>query len=937
MRVLPDLRWDALPKLGIVLFTTTLCPAQAGTLDPSFGDGGKLTTPFFGPTSDTGRSVVAMQADGKVVVAGTRTGDFALVRYDSAGALDPSFGNGGKVTTDFGGTETIYACAIQLDGKIVAAGATTVGSGWNDFALARYDSDGRLDTSFGGDGMVITSLGTSHDIASGLVLEPDGRIVVVGQTSAGTRRYDFGLVRYLADGTLDASFAGDGIQTVDFGSDDYGYAIVLQPDGRLVAAGRSYTSQAPAGFKFSLVRVHQDGTLDTSFGAGGGMTTSFGTADDGAYALALQADGRLVAAGFTRTATRSYDFAVVRYQPNGQLDTGFGSGGGTVVSFGTLEDRAFAAAVQPDGRIVVAGAVVTNIGYAASFALLRLDSQGLLDPTFGTGGTVTATMHPYSIAYALALQGDGGIIAAGVSYGYFGATGDFAAARFTVNGALDPSFGTNGRVTTDFGRQISAGAQDVVAMQADGKLIVAGYRRSPSTGPDFALARYNPDGSLDPSFGVGGIVTTDFSPSWISSDFIAALAIQADGKILAAGTAGDYYYGGPFLAVVRYNTDGSLDPTFGSQGKTQISVLRHNEGAALAILDDGRILVAGRTMDPFVQPRSFDWSLVRLEADGRRDQGFGTSGRAITDWGIRDATLTDMAVQADGRIVLVGRTDVVGGYLGALARYDSEGRLDPSFGAGGKVTIDLGAGSQGIRAVAQQADGKLVVVGAGGPSGSSDTTFFVARYATDGSLDGSFGSGGKVLTPFATYAEAVAVKIQGDGRIVVAGSSTDQALVTVFAVARYLPDGSLDASFGAGGRVTTGFGDGYSMSLASALELHAGRIIVAGTVRDTLWIEEFAVARYYDSDIRLEQIEALLRQVEGLAAAKVLNHGQTRALQAKLEAALQQIDRGHVVPALGQITALANQVSAFVEARILTESQGAPLAYGAAFLISLLS
>jgi uncharacterized delta-60 repeat protein len=302
--------------------------------------------------------------------------------------------------------------------------------------------------------------------------------------------------------------------------------------------------------------------------------------------------------------------------------------------------------------------------------------------------------------------------------------------------------------------------------------------------------------------------------------------------------------------------------------------------------------------------------------------------------------VSDLVVQADGRMVLVGYTESSSGNLGALARYDAEGRPDPSFGAAGRMTIDLGATwSQGIRAVAQQADGRLVVAGAGGPSGSSGATFFVGRYLADGSLDGSFGNGGRVLTSFGTSANAIAnaVKIQGDGRIVVAGFRSGSLVTSDFALARYLPDGSLDGSFGTGGSVTTSFGAGYSVYGASGLELHAGRIIVAGSVVSELGISEFAVARYYDSDIRLDQIEALLRQVEGLAAARVLNHGQTRALQAKLEAALQQIDRGHLVPALGQITALANQVSAFVQARILTESQGAPLAYGAAFLISLLS
>jgi uncharacterized delta-60 repeat protein len=309
-----------------------------------------------------------------------------------------------------------------------------------------------------------------------------------------------------------------GTVTTDFGGNDFAWALVLQPDGKLVAAG----SAGPAGAAdFALARYLPDGRPDPTFGMGGRVTTDFGASVDEAFALVLQPDGKLVTAGLSVDGG-TFDGALARYLPDGRLDPTFGTGGKVTTDLGG-DERFSALVLQPDGKLVAAGTV-----------LARYLPDGQLDPSFGTGGTVTPG------GAALILQPDGKLVVAG-SAGAFGDT-NFLLMRYLPDGRLDPTFGMGGTVTTDFGRFALAFA---LVLQPDGKLVAAGEG-------DFALARYLPDGQLDPSFGTGGMVTTDVG------GLPFALVLQPDGTLVAAGFAGGYNFG-----LVRYLPDGSLDATFG--------------------------------------------------------------------------------------------------------------------------------------------------------------------------------------------------------------------------------------------------------------------------------------------------------------------------------------------------------------------------------------
>jgi uncharacterized delta-60 repeat protein len=448
----------ALVGMVIFLWTAPLALAAPGDLDPSFADDGKVTTDFFG--GDDAGKAVAIQKNGKIVVAGTafngNTGgnDFALVRYNRNGSLDKSFGSDGKVTTHFfGGPRPQFdtanranALAIQSNGKIVVAGVdVNKTTGVNDFALLRYNRHGDLDHQFGNGGKVTTDFGGIFAEARGLALQPDGKMVVVGTTidtfDVVTRNSDFALARYHSDGRLDTTFGTGGKVVTDLTRHDAAYAVQLTADGKILVTGSSdCIPPAPCALSlFVLLRYNADGTLDTSFGNGGQVTTNFQIYSS-AYGVDIAPDGKIVVAGVTGSGCIPLcsQFAVARYNPDGSLDTGFGSGGKVMTSLGGVS-WGYAVAI-PDGelsdKIVVAGyyrnlficGLTGGPVFTCDFALLRLNNDGSLDASFGDGGKVTTDFGggASDAALALAIQKNGKIVLAGYS------GGDFAVARYLV-------------------------------------------------------------------------------------------------------------------------------------------------------------------------------------------------------------------------------------------------------------------------------------------------------------------------------------------------------------------------------------------------------------------------------------------------------------------------------------------------------------------------
>ena len=388
------------------------------------------------------------------------------------GDLDPTFGKGGIVISTGGSINTLedaLGMALQADGKIVVVGYGSAGSGTWDFAVARYNTNGSPDSAFGNNGIVGTPVGNLDDFAYSVAIQADDKIVVAGVVGGG----GFAVVRYNPNGSLDTTFNGTGKVITPINASSYARSVAIQADGKIVVAGDSYDSSAGG---FTLVRYNTNGSLDTSFDNDGIVTTEVRNAFSLASAVAIQADGKIVAAG-----NSSGGLSLVRYNANGSLDTTF-NGTGIVITPG---NGALSVVIQADGKIL------TISGFSSGGRLVRYNANGTPDTSFGSTGEVGVEI---SISSA-AIQANGKIVAAG--YTEFGEGSAFAVIRLNGNGSLDATFGGTGTVITPIVTQVYySSAADAVAIQPDGKIVaVGGVVDRAFDLFDFALVRYQGDGA----------------------------------------------------------------------------------------------------------------------------------------------------------------------------------------------------------------------------------------------------------------------------------------------------------------------------------------------------------------------------------------------------------------------------------------------------------
>ena len=419
------------------------------------------------------RSLVALVAGLTLVLTTPSASSAAQI-----GLLDPGFGGDGKVTTDLDPVRSIEdsanAVVVQPDGRIVVAGS--LGCRQNtlsedcSIAVARYDTDGTLDTSFSGDGVVLTHF-SSGAVGLDVALQDDGKIVVVGAAHAEVGDvWAFAIARYQTNGVLDPTFSGDGrVRTVPGGQ--FATSVAIQTDGMIVAAGDG------------IVRYETDGSLDMVFGVGGHVDTPFMTD------VAIQPDDKIVTSGFAFAK-----FAVYRYETDGTPDATLDGDGKATMAPATGSAKANSLALQVNGKIVVAGAYRKEPGIRR-FALGRFTAVGAVDVAFGGGDGFVATRigGQHAEARGVALQPDGRILAAGASW--FGSTiqdnadvSSFAVARFTSTGALDQRFSGDGKTVTFVGNGFLFEQATSVALQLDGAIVVAGEAGRHEG--DFGIIRY---------------------------------------------------------------------------------------------------------------------------------------------------------------------------------------------------------------------------------------------------------------------------------------------------------------------------------------------------------------------------------------------------------------------------------------------------------------
>ncbi len=812
---------------------------SAGALDTTFGSGGKVITPV--PTSllDAAQAV-AYQPDGKMVVAGSSGGQFhgaaAVARYNANGTLDTTFGSGGRAVTPLGGQQHSFLAAdveVLPGGKILVLGNDSTGFS-TSVALIRYNANGTLDTTFGSGGSTVVSLSAAGTDLT--VLPGSGTILVGGNDGTPSSGGPFALMRFDAGGTFDATL---GVVLTPVGSFGHVNKVIGQPDGKIVLVGQARPFLGTTDF--TVVRYNTDGTQDTTFGSGGTAQTDFGATSDFALTAALHSDGKLRVFGVANGAPGVRSLAIAQYTAAGALDTTIFNHTGKSLTSNFDPGFGVAKAVVAGGKLVLAGTKANDL------AVQEYTVDGAPVTSFGGGAVVTADLGGVEAGAAVAVRPDGKVAVVGRSDS--NAT-DFAVAQFTPAGALDAAFAGTGKTTLDFlGSNVETDnpSGGFVAQQLDGKTLVAGtVLRLSLTGGitqangDFVVTRYNANGTLDASFGSGGVATVDFG----GDDHLRGVTVDFFGRVTVVGSTGLSF--SRDVAVARLRSNGTLDTSFNGTGKEVIDLGADDVAAGVGVDLFGRTLIAATTGDPF--GGTHDFAVTRLTSAGALDTGYGTAGTTLIDFGTADAPADDvaagLAVDLFGNATVAGTTgDPFGGNRDVVvARLNGSGALDTHFGVGGKTTIDFGtvdAPTDDVAAsVAIDLFGRTVIAATTGFQGSRDVA--VARLTWNGSLDTTFGTGGKTTVDFGADDTAAGVAIDLFGRIIVGATTAPDFDHKDMAVARLNGNGSLDTSYGTGGKTVIDFG-GADVLAGVSVDIF-GRVVVGGTTFGNDG-PEFAVAR----------------------------------------------------------------------------------------------
>jgi uncharacterized delta-60 repeat protein len=746
-----------------------------GTLDAAFGTGGKVLTYSHGR-----KTSLALQPDGKIV-AGGGFADFhtaiAVFRYNANGSADTGFGTNGKAMLAGAPTSDEWATdvALQPDGRIVATGQ----AGW---VFVRFTSSGAPDSTFGTAGRLGIALagGSPNNNVSqravGLLVQPDGKIVGFGTTQQQT--LDFAVVRLLANGTFDTSFGAGSSQQTDVGNGSLSSwtRLHVRPDNRVVATG-TITINEYVDTDYSYVGIaafNANGAIDASFGTNGVATTTLGSGSQLIHrGSVLQPDGKLVVAAYHAASAVSSDrnLVLLRYTTRGVLDDSFGSGGKVLVPAGFASDAADVA-LQPDGKIILLGRDLQ------SPLVYRFSAAGVPDTGFGSSGVATVSESSSTPTYMrVAVRPDGKIVL--VYDG--GSSSTVKVAQLTPSGMLDATFGTGGTATIDFLYLATFARSFAFGLQPDGKIVVATARDQGGRNYDLAIARLLANGAPDPSFGAGLVAIR--TNSFVADEplFAGALSFQPDGKIVIAGSvrranvSSGTSPDGEELAIFRLTSAGALDASFGAAGVAMTPTHHFYDNNddryyAVAVGADGRVVAMGAPH--FAGDESF--MLARyLTAPGARAVGgpdFDANGANDLLWTRDDGRYAIWLMNATS---VVGSAEIMGAGSGwsvaSVADLDGNGKSDLVWQhSDGRVAIWLMNGSApATQAQILNAGGwRVTHAGDFNGDGKADLVFSHA----DGSvamwtMNGTASTGGAtILGPGSGWSVARIGDFDGDGK-----------------------------------------------------------------------------------------------------------------------------------------------------------------------------
>jgi uncharacterized delta-60 repeat protein len=639
-------------------------------------DGSKDTSFSSGTGFNNSVYAIAVQADGKILVGGFFTAyngatENSIIRLNPDGSKDTSF------STGTGFDESVNAIAVQADGKILVGGDFTTYKGAIENRIIRLNPDGSKDTSF------IAGTGFD-DLVSAIAVQADGKILLGGIFTAYNGATENRIIRLNPNGSKDSSFStGTGFNgTVK--------VIAIQADSKILVGGDS-----------GIIRLNANGSIDNSFSTGSGF-------DSTVRVIAIQADSKILVGGNFSTYNGATENRIIRLNTDGSKDSSLSTGTGIVGSI-------FAIAVQADGKIIMGGFFSIYNGDSAN-NIIRLNTNGSKDISFGTGTGFNDKIN------AVKVQADGKILVGGIFTAYKGGA-EKSIIRLNTNGSKDASFITGTGID---------GSITAIAVQADGKIIMGGFFENYNGDSTKNIIRLNADGSKDASF----ISGTSFN-GWVYT-----IAVQADGKILVGGNF-QTYNGATQNSIIRLNTDGSKDSSFNTGAGFNNFVWK------IALQADGKILVGGSfdTYKGVAENR-----IIRLNPDGSKDSSF-TSGT-----GFNESVLV-IAVQTDGKILVGGNFNTYKGIAeNNIIRLNTDGSKDTSFITGTGPNAN-------VNAIELQADSKILV---GGDfityNGVAENR--IIRLNTNGSKDTSFSTGTGLND------SVFAITINGDGKILVGGLFT---------------------------------------------------------------------------------------------------------------------------------------------------------------------
>jgi uncharacterized delta-60 repeat protein len=794
---------------GIIFLTLTLSAhAAPGDLDPAFGVNGiatfRLGSAIHKPTS------IATQPDGKYLVAFDAPGIYGhaggIARFNIDHSPDPSWGANGVTGSRNPYTEpygnSIAAITMQ-SGKVLALhNEGGLGSGGNLNGqyqwtfVARYTSDGQLDTTFGAGSYGITTpfpaggFDTSQRY-SAIAVAPDGNIVVAGESSGSLL-----VVRFSATGILDTTFGTGGWTRIAIGAfGAAGTGIAVQPDGKIVVVGNHNASQSAF-----VVRLSNGGTLDPSFNGTGiyAIPNTNGPTDCRSVLLV----GNRIVLGCTQTSSGTKDFLLFGLTSAGATDAGFDN---SLKDAGGIDDQLYALTRHPDGRIFAAGR-----GGAGSdrIAVIAVNANGTLDSGFGNNGLYTAPESTATEARAIGWNGSELVVA---GKPIVDTTGDALLATFTSAGVRTSLIYSN--------LSFSDGRYRRVKVLPDGKILAAGATTLNGIS-NFVVSRLASNGALDTSFGTAGHSTVSMLDYEVYG--LRDFALQSDGKIVMTGDAGRNVTTAQSVGIARMLANGGIDPTFnasGTPGQNYLSIPdsapKNQEpyylpavGHAIRVQTDGKALVVARHIPASLTAPGFQSIVVRFNTDGSVDGSYGVSGVAKTAFNFASQSRA-LDIDAAGRAVVVA----IGTGGIQFARFDTTGLLDPSFGVGGMATFALPVGYRLIAVptkVLVLPGGRIVAIFSAESfldNNGVNSVVGVMRLDANGALDTTFGDRGYGLIVAApgqlqsTYASDAVVMPNGRITLLCLTYQTPPSGVTVatYAVARFLSNGTPDNSFGNAG------------------------------------------------------------------------------------------------------------------------------------------